>query len=339
MTLSTPDIAVTGNLVARPTTMDDLEAFYTLNDIAMHEEHGGNNETIDDIRASWSRPGYDLSRSSRSIYTADGQMVGYVNVWDVGETPVRPWTWGFVHPDYRGQGLGTALVQWAIERGRQAIDRVPENAQVTLMSHAISHDAARKQLLEDNGYVGGRQSLDMLIELDDAPPAPVWPEGITISNLAEQGDLMAVYVAIEDAFKDHRHHVDRPLEEGFERFKHWLDNESKFTPELCYLAMDGETIAGVSLCFSERWDDPAKGYVETLGVRRAYRRKGLGLALLHYSFGEMWNLGQRKVALEVDGSSITGATRLYERAGMHVDVAYDMYELVLRAGEELSNQG
>lgn len=339
MTLATPEITVTGNLIARPTTMDDLEAYFTLNDIAMYEDHGGNNETIDDLRASWTRPGFDLGRSARSVFTPDGQMVGHVSVWDVGETPVRPWTWGYVHPDYRGQGLGTALVQWAIERAKQAIERVPENARVTLMTGSLTRNTAKKQLLEDNGFVSGRQSLDMLIDLDEAPPAPVWPDGITISSLAEQGDLKAVYIAIEDAFKDHRHYVEEPLEEGFERFKHWLDNEAKFQPELCYLAMDGDTIAGISLCFKERWDDPAKGYVETLGVRRPYRRKGLGLALLHYSFGEMWKLGQRKVALEVDGSSLTGATRLYERAGMHVDESYDMYELVLREGEELSNQG
>jgi hypothetical protein len=37
----------------------------------------------------------------------------------------------------------------------------------------------------------------------------------------------------------------------------------------------------------------------------------------------------------VDASSLTGAVRLYERAGMHVARQYDRYEKELRSGKEL----
>jgi mycothiol synthase len=80
------------------------------------------------------------------------------------------------------------------------------------------------------------------------------------------------------------------------------------------------------------------GWVDDLAVRRSWRRRGLGMALLHHSFGEFYRRGTRKVALEVDSQNLTGATRLYERAGMHATRQYDVYEKELRAGEELSTQ-
>jgi ribosomal protein S18 acetylase RimI-like enzyme len=67
------------------------------------------------------------------------------------------------------------------------------------------------------------------------------------------------------------------------------------------------------------------GFVGALGVSPAYRRRGLGLALLRHAFAEFRRRGETKVGLGVDAQNPTGATRLYDRAGMHVhseDVAY-----------------
>ena len=88
-------------------------------------------------------------------------------------------------------------------------------------------------------------------------------------------------------------------------------------------------------CVLYQMDD---GWVDTLGVRRPWRRKGLGMALLQHSFGEFYRRGKYKVGLDVDSQNLTGATRLYERAGMHVARTYISYEKELRAGIELSTQ-
>ena len=179
----------------------------------------------------------------------------------------------------------------------------------------------------------------MLIELDQEPEAPIWPEGITVTTLAQRPDLEAVYRAVDDAFRDHRGHVDESFEAGFARFQHWTETDPHFDPSLWFLAMDGDRIAGMSFCREKSWDDPEAGYVNVLGVRREYRRRGLGLALLKHSFVAVYQRGQRKMNLGVDATSLTGATRLYEKAGMHVHYAFDMYEKELRPGVEISNQG
>ncbi len=115
--------------------------------------------------------------------------------------------------------------------------------------------------------------------------------------------------------------------------------DAGFDPTLLFLAMDGDPrIAGINLCRPHSFDDPEMGWVGTLGVRRQWRKRGIGLALLRHSFNEFYRRGKRKVGLGVDAQNLTGALRLYENAGMHVHQAYDHYEKELRPGTEISVQ-
>jgi mycothiol synthase len=116
---------------------------------------------------------------------------------------------------------------------------------------------------------------------------------------------------------------------------HWIDHDPEHDPSLWFLALDGKEIAGVSLCRSRIAEDPAVAYVNALGVRRPWRRHGIALALLYQSFGELYRRGRWAVALDVDAQSLTGATRLYEKAGMHVQRQAVTYEKELRPGAEL----
>jgi ribosomal protein S18 acetylase RimI-like enzyme len=77
------------------------------------------------------------------------------------------------------------------------------------------------------------------------------------------------------------------------------------------------------------------GWVEILGVRKLWRRRGLGLALLLHSFHALRQNGALRAGLGVDSGSLTGATRLYKRAGMSVSREIALYELELRPREEL----
>jgi ribosomal protein S18 acetylase RimI-like enzyme len=65
-------------------------------------------------------------------------------------------------------------------------------------------------------------------------------------------------------------------------------------------------------------------------VRRPWRQRGLGLALLLHSFNNFYQRGDRAVGLGVDAQSLTGATRLYEKAGMRVTRQHDLYEKIIR---------
>ncbi|MDX1990814.1 MAG: GNAT family N-acetyltransferase [bacterium] len=338
MTLETPEKTLEGNLLVRPVRMDDFDAALKLFNLCTKLEIGVETNTGEELRNEWNTPNWNMETSTRGVFTPEGEMVGYVEVFDIREVPVRPNIWGRVHPDYRGRGIGGMLLDWGVERARQAIDRCPPDARVVVASwlHDSAHDA--EALFASRGFFTERGSYQMRIEMTEAPPAPVWPEGITVTTLEAFKDDKAVLRAHLDAFQDHRGFVQEPFEVAYERWNHWMLKDEHFDPSLWFLAMDGEEIAGYSICIAKAWDDPEKGFVDILGVRRAYRRHGMGLALLHHTFGEFWKRGIKKVGLGVDATSITNAVALYERAGMHVFRRYNTYELELRPGIEYSTQ-
>ena len=292
----------------------------------------------DAIRNEWVSPGFHPDADIRLVFAPDGEMVGYIEVWTTVKPPVHPWIWGRVHPDYEGLGIGTWMLQWGEERAMQALQDVPEHLRFAPRVGIFREAKKSKKLFEDMGYRHIRSSYHMLIEMDAPVPEPVWPEGITLRTFNPETDAEAVYRAEMESFRDHFGFVEMPFEEGFRRFKHFEIGYKGFDPTLVFLALDGDQIAGVNLCRSHSYDDPDLGWVGTLGVRRPWRKRGIGLALLRHSFNEFYRRGKRKVGLGVDAQNLTGALRLYENAGMHVHQAFDLYEKELRAGTEISVQ-
>ena len=102
----------------------------------------------------------------------------------------------------------------------------------------------------------------------------------------------------------------------------------RFDAELIPVAWDGDEVVGVSLNYAKRMGD--WGFIRTLAVREAWRRRGIGLALLHESFRRFAARGETTAALGVDSENPTGATRLYERAGMRVLWRADVWQKELR---------
>lgn len=293
-----------------------------------------------DIRNEWVSPGFDPAEDIRLVLAPDGEMVGYIEVWTVAKPPVHPWIWGRVHPDYEGLGIGTWMLQWAEKRALQALPTIPEDLRFAPRVGTHRQAETPKKLFEDMGYSYIRSGYRMLIEMDEPAPEPVWPDGITLRTCNAETNAEAIYRAFVDSFRDHFGFVEEPFEQGFERFRHFQLSGQDFDPTLIFLAIDeasGE-IAGFNICQPQVHDDPEVGWVSILGVRRPWRKRGLGLALLRHSFNEFYRRGKRKVGLGVDAQNLTGALRLYENAGMHVHQAFDQYEKELRAGTEISVQ-
>jgi ribosomal protein S18 acetylase RimI-like enzyme len=99
-----------------------------------------------------------------------------------------------------------------------------------------------------------------------------------------------------------------------------------YDPTLWFVVRAGEEIAAAVWNLANR---NGGGYVAALGVRRRWRGLGLGKALLYHSFAEFVRRGQTRVTLGVDAESPTGATKLYERVGMHVELESVVFEKAL----------
>jgi mycothiol synthase len=327
-----------GDFVARAATMDDLQTYGELHRAWMVEDVGSANKSDEQLKLDWEEPRWSLAESSYAVFKPDGEMVGFVEILDHWDTPVRPYMWGYVKQAFRGLGIGTHLTQWCLRRSEAVFDRVPDDARVTLFCHINTQAVAAKQLMEDHGFETDRVNYTMSIEFNGNLPAPQFPDGVSMVTYSEKPD-MRLFVEVKDAaWKDHRNYVERPLEEQIEMRLHEIENEETFDPKLWWVAMDGDTPAGVMYGWSESFEYKDTAEIEILGVVPEYRGRGLGLAMLHHAFGEFHKRGISKCLLGVDGSSLTGATRLYERAGMRVAQAYDVYEKQIRAGREITRQ-
>ena len=333
------EIALPDGFTSRGAVMSDikpaLELFNRWSRSVIQED-----EITDEValHTEWVSPGFDLPEDTRLVFAPNGEMAGYIEVWTTGKPPVHPWIWARVDPRYEGQGIGTALLTWAEERAKKALAEVPADLRFAPQVGTYQEANAAKKLFADMGYQRMRSSYTMRINLEAPPPAPEWPEGITLRIFNPEMDLEAVYRAADESFSDHYGHVDTPFEEGLQRFKHFMTGYEGFDPTLWFMAMDGQEVAGICLCRKHGYDNPDIGYINTLGVRRPWRKRGIGLALLRHSFGEFYRRGKRGAGLGVDAENLTGALRLYENAGMFVHRAFDRFEKELRLGREISVQ-
>ena len=341
-------VSFTRDLIVRPPTMNDLEATVDLFETVSRHIIGVSDVSLADVRMEWQEPKFDLEKSTRIVVdpnaisngSSDGKVVGYIEVWDNNKLPVSIWVWGRVHPDYERLGIGTSLMEWAEQRASQAISRVPDDLQIVMESGTYHIYQPCHDLFRSMGMELVRHFLTMSIELDNRPSGPNWPGSITIRTYESEAEAEAVLKALLDSFQDHWGYVEQPFEERYERWLHMIRNSEDFDPSLWFLAMDGDEIAGLSLCWPKANEDPDMGWVGTLGVRRSWRRRGLGLALLHHSFNEFHKRGKARVGLGVDAKSLTGATGLYEKAGMKAmpERQFDTYRLVLRPGRDITRQ-
>jgi mycothiol synthase len=293
--------------------------------------------TAENLIQQWKTPGFDPIEDIRLVFAPNGDLAGYMETFTIRKPAVHPEIWGRVDPDYEGLGIGTWMLQWAEGHVRKVLPSLPAEYRFAPRTGIWRRAEKSRKLFEDLGYHYIRSFYQMEIDMDSPIPEPVFPAGISLRTYNPETDLLAVYQADQDAFRDHFGFVEQPFEEGLERFKHhWINEE--MDPTLLFLAMDGDEIAGINLCRSRSFDDPDMGWVGSLGVRRPWRKRGIGLALLRHSFNEFYRRGYRKVGLGVDAQNLTGALDLYENAGMHAQRVHDNYEKELRAGTEMSVQ-
>jgi mycothiol synthase len=319
--------------------MDDVKDVVELTNASLLAEQGTSGLTVEALAKEWGAQHFVPERDALVVFHPEGGLVGAAEFWNQ-EPYVRPFVWARTHPDYEGQGIGTTIMTWAEERARRDMQRAPDEARVSLRATHLSTVVAAAELLIDQGFECDRHFYRMQIDMDPAspPPAPVWPEGIRVRQYVPGQDEHAVHEAIADAFSDHWGFSGL----SFQTFKDHFLGQPGHDPSLWFLAVtDGpepEQIVGTTLCKMKAFEDPGVAWVDDVAVRRQWRRQGVALAGLLHAFNELHQRGRYSVALGVDAGSLTGATRLYEKAGMHVAMRYDAYGKVLRDGVELSTE-
>jgi len=303
---STANPLPAGYRLRRPTA-DDAPAVADLKRAADVARDGESDVTPAQIVEEWALPRLVQSEDVWLVETSSGEVVGYALVWmeDPPNVFVAEQT---VHPGQRGQGLGELLLELCESRAVAAAGHAAGGAATNLGVWTHEDDTARRALYERHGFAYVRTFLRLDIDLAEAPATPVWPPGIAARRFRRRRDEAAVHAASEEAFRDHWRPDSMDLDEWlafrFERPDLDLD--------LWWVAWDGEQVAGSLLAFQS----PLGGYIDTLSVRRPWRGRGLGRALLREAFAELRRRGLPRAYLGVDSENPTGAMGLYESVGM-----------------------
>lgn len=322
--------------VRRPTPadLDAVAAIYAACDL---DHIGRVRHTMENLRQRWSEAG----RLDDAIVVSEDGSEALVAYAEFHEDPdpfggdSDLYVEGRVLPTHVGRGLGRFLLQRSEDRARR-VAQLSGRAGVILQTSTTDPGERAHRYYDHYGFVPVRHFLEMRIRLD-APAPPTSPAGVRIVTLAEHPDERGLWAAMEAGFADHWDH--EPV--TFEDWRYFrIERDERFDPALCLLALhddaDGddagdETIVGGAICRAGMPEAPDVGYVADLAVLPAWRRRGVGLALLRRAFDAFAEREIEHAGLEVDDLTLDGAARLYERAGMEVFHRVDVYEKAVRA--------
>jgi mycothiol synthase len=232
--------------------------------------------------------------------------------------------WGYVHPELRRRGIGSALF---VRNATRISERVPIEdpaGRVLLRAHAEESEIGHRTLLERRGFDPIRHFFLMRRpDLDDIPDARI-PDGLAFRPVRPE-DHRAIWEAEDEAFRDHwgaHAHTDHEFEVTF--------GQSELDTDLWVVAWDGDQVAGVVQTWV--WTEEnerlgvKRGWLEKISVRRPWRKRGLGRAMTAAALAKLRDVGMSDAMLGVDSENPTGALGLYEALGFAVyqrSIAYE----------------
>lgn len=303
----------------RTYTEDDLGAIVSL---VQAINAGDNDELIDSVeewQEQFSRPNFEPSQNVFLVENDQAALIGMGHLHFSNDPDEQGFRTSFhVHPDWRGQGVED-LILARLEAG--ARERISEarSENVYFGTGLREHDVQAQHAAERAGMREIRRFWLMTRENLDELPAPHFPTGLVARPFRIGEDDEPSRCAVNDAFSEHFGYT----EETPETWNHFIYSP-RFRPDLSVVVEEPRSheIVGYSLNMVNPHEHARlgtrRGWVEILGVRRAYRRQGLGEATLIQGMRHMRAAGMDHAALGCDAENTTGATRLYFRVGFKV---------------------
>lgn len=298
----------------RPITWDDVDSVHAVlraSDAVDHPNYLTTREEVeDDLGYSF----IDLERDTLLAIGHDGAVLAVGSILEPPRqiTLVREFLNGTVHPGHRGRGIGRELIAWQRARAEQKLAALDKRLPGWLVGYADRRAPDRERLLTAAGLEAVRWFHTMERDLGEPIPEVVPTEDVRIvPYAAELAD--AVHAARDEAFLDHW--GSQPLSD-----EQWTSLiGGTFAPEVSFVALAGDDVAGVVLSDVNEDDWAAQGfsgpYISTVAVTRAHRGRRIAPALLRAVLAESARRGWQKAVLDVDADNPTGARGLYTGMG------------------------
>jgi mycothiol synthase len=254
--------------------------------------------------------GEQLGQSSRIAMAKDGRVaaIAFVLLLPDEDEPLALIN-GNVHTAFRGQGIGSYLLEWMEARIRQAFVGQGAGKSPIMRTSCLARQADRVQLFENHGFGAERFSYQMRRSLADPILEAELPAGLSWQQWSPELDPQLMS-AFNEAFHGH---WGLPVMNP-ETWHQFFIGVPQFRGDLTLLAMDGNTIAG----FCVNWVEGQEGWIEAIGVVPAWRGRGLASALMAKSLNLFQAENLERAGLDVDTQNPSGALRLYQKHGFDV---------------------
>jgi ribosomal protein S18 acetylase RimI-like enzyme len=208
---------------------------------------------------------------------------------------------------------GPQLLPPLIAMGISVAERLKGEGEWQVECGAFAQDEVYLDALHSAGFAEVRRFWHMHIEVDsgyakDPPPAP---PGVTRTTAETESDRRLIHRLDQEAFAEHFGFVPK----SYDEWMPWLSDRRDARPDTWWIAwLDGEPV-GLCMQDDSRIERDA-GHVRILGVLPRARGRGIATWLLRSAFAQAAREGRTAMTLTVDSDNTTGATALYERAGM-----------------------
>ena len=293
---------------------DGIERSDTLEEIANNYQHLSNCDPYQDVLFA----------------EVNGQPIGYSRVfWERLDEGIRIYNlFGFLLPEWRRKGIGTAMLKQNEARLRQIAADHPRDEPRYFQTWASETEKSAHALAQSQGYEPIRYGFEMIRDLSEPFPDCPMPEGLEVRPVWEE-DIWPVIQAADEAFQDHWGY--RPIDEH--EIQGWFKSPN-FRPELWKVAWDGDQIAGSVQNFYNPEENEAynrkRGYTEGISTRRLWRKRGLASSLIVQSMKMFKEMGMTETAHGVDAENTSGALKLYKSLGYEVVKQHSTYRKAMR---------
>jgi ribosomal protein S18 acetylase RimI-like enzyme len=259
----------------------------------------------------------------------EGRLIAYTRVtWNRQEDGLTNYyTFGFLRPEWRRRGIGSAMLAWSEARLLQIASGHEKTGPRFFQAGAADTEQGTTALLEKAGYQPVRYEFNMSRPISDPLPEAPMPAGLEVRP-AQPEHVRPIWDAMQEAFRDHWGFA----KEGEETYQAWL-GQSSFQPSLWKVAWDGDQVAGMVLNFIDEAENKEyqrlRGYTEGISVRKPWRKLGLARSLLVQSIRMYKEMGMSETALGVDSQNLSGALRLYQGVGYRQTKQFTIYRKAL----------
>jgi mycothiol synthase len=302
------------SIVFRNYRDDDLEAIVELMNAADAVDQTDEGTSVTELRELFGEPDF---HPQQNVFVAEDEVGGIAGA---ARLELRPgaeqsifWAIITVHPQWRSRDIERVLLERLWEHAKER-RRDVHSKQARFHTYCTSRQAQLIALFESFGLRVMRYSPHMVCQPIDNPAQPKFPPDLKVRPYIKGRDDESALDAFNEAFAEKRYFVPETLE----KWVYWF-NTSAFREDLSTVALDAGRVVGFCVCTvdEERIDRLGcrDGYVDTLFVRPAYRRRGLGTALLLTGLHALRAAGMESATLDTDIDNPTKATRLYEKVG------------------------